>query len=447
MIAVKYKSAAYPYPLLGISLVYLAKMCYFLPGYLNWDLNLYAGLFLAPLIFQFRAQQFSTRYFFPAVASLILAICLPVNTTFFIALLLAVLLFVESNFGKITESFLFLLFLISPVFRYLISTVDFSIRLWLTETVAMLLNGLGIQATAVGNQIEMEKYTFAVDPVCAGLNMLIISLILCLFLIVQFQKRSSRSLNFFWTGSVFLLTIALNICGNFFRILILVMFKIMPDTLFHEAVGIVCLLIYVVVPLIAGLKLMQSAHQTILQKTESTSVTLFQNLRQPCMQVFILASLIYAGSRIVKADSLVPVNNQIRLKGFSKKILSTGISKFEAHDALIYIKPAPFYMPGHDPKICWTGSGYEFKQIRKEKIADAVIYTAILTKGKDQIFTAWWFDDGEIRTVEQLSWRWKGATGEDPYYLINVNALSKQKLNVQVASLLSNHDFLKNHKL
>ena len=442
MIAINLNKPGFTFPLLGISLAYLAILLWFIPSYVNWDLNLYAGLILSPFICRIKRNQLSIRYLLPTVVSLLLAICLPVNTTFFVALLFSLLLFIESNFGKITEAFLFLLFLISPVFKYVFGTIDFSLRLWLTGRVVVLLNSMGVHATAIGNQIELEKYSFAVDPVCAGLNMLIISLIICLFLIVQYQERSSRSLNFLWVAVLFLFTIALNIFGNFFRIFLLVIFKIMPGTFFHELFGIFCLVVYVVLPLVLGFKALISRQGIqIAQKNNKPSLALTP-LLHPLIQITLMASLIFAGTTIVKADQLITVNENIQLSGFKKNLLKTGISKFENENLLIYIKPSPFYIPGHDPKICWTGSGYEFKQIRKEKIGNSDIYTALLVKGKDRIYAAWWFDNGVTSTVDQLVWRWKDAMGQPPFYLINVNAMNQKKLREQVTTLLSNQKYL-----
>ncbi len=32
--------------------------------------------------------------------------------------------------------------------------------------------------------------------------------------------------------------------------------------------------------------------------------------------------------------------------------------------------------------ICWTGSGYQFKKIKKRKIGGHIVYTAVLEKGR-----------------------------------------------------------------
>jgi exosortase N len=109
---------------------------------------------------------------------------------------------------------------------------------------------------------------------------------------------------------------------------------------------------------------------------------------------------------------------------------------------LIYLKPTAFYAPGHDPRICWTGSGYEFTNINRSVIAGTLVYTATLRKGTDKIFAAWWFDNGTIKTSDQLSWRWAAAHGGSQFYLVNVNAASPQLLQAKATNLLSRNDYL-----
>ncbi|TCD16874.1 exosortase N [Pedobacter psychrodurus] len=446
MLAINLKKPAFPFKFAGISFVYLIILLWFLPGFLNWGVNLYAGLLLAPFICNLKPGQFSLRYLIPTVTAIVLAIFIPVKTLFFIALLFAALLFIENSLGKLSEAFLFLLFLLSPVFKYLIATIDFPIRLWLTAKVTELLNSMGTHAVAFGNIIELEKHSFAVDPACAGLNMLVISLIISLFLLVYNQKRINKQPPFILVGGLFLLTIGLNICSNFFRILLLVLFKIMPDTVFHDAIGLICLSIYVIVPLIFVSKVLIIHFSTFKKQNPNQNRPANYNVRLPLLHITILALLIFIALNMVKADHLTPINNQIQLSGFKKKLLETGISKFENNEALIYIKPAPFYVPGHDPKLCWTGSGYDFNNIKKEKIANTEIYTAILSKGADRIYAAWWFDNGTIKSINQLSWRWSGAMGSQLFYLVNVNANNRKNLHHQVAQLLANHHYLTDHE-
>lgn len=433
-----------PYLAIAFGLTYLFIALWLLPAYLTWDANLFVGLLLAPYICTADESRYSLRYLVPALLMLALAIVVPVKTMLFIAMLFAILLLLENSLGKLSESFLFLLFFISPVFKYIISMVDFPVRLWLTSKVAGLLNMMGIKAVAAGNQIQLDKCDFSVDPACAGLNMLIISLIICLFILMHYQRQTGKRLRFIYLTGLFLTTIGLNVIGNFFRILILVVFKIMPGTFYHDAVGIACLGIYVIAPLVKGvgplLNYVGIAPKPIIASKKKHS---FYLIRYPILHAGFATLLLLVALNVVSADKLIPASKEIELDGFYKQQMDNGIMKFDGKQTLIYIKPSAFYVPGHDPMICWTGSGYIFNNIKKEQWNGIELYTGTLQKGKDKIYAAWWFDNGYMRTTNQLQWRWEAAKGKHPFYLINVNAANRQVLQRQAGSLLTNPAYLK----
>jgi exosortase N len=446
MLTIRLKKPELSYAFIGFSLTFLFIGVWFLPNFFKWDINLFAGLLLAPYICNVQKGKFSLRYLLPTLLALLLAICIPVKTFFFIALIFSVLLMIENCLGKLSYAFLLLAFLISPVFKYLIAIVDFPIRLWITTKVVDLLNVIGLPANAAGNIIELDKYNFAVDPACAGLNMLIISLIICLFLLVHYQKQTGKNLSFMFIIGLFTLTIGLNILSNYFRILLLVVFKIMPDTFFHEFVGIACLLLYVLLPLMFIIKPIINFFGKPTLHSGAQNGSLPSTIRFLWLHLLVLILTVCIGLNLVKADTFSVNNHQIEINGFKKKSLAGGILKFENKESLVYIKPTPFYVPGHDPKLCWTGSGWTFENIQKETIAGVEMYTALLTKKTDKIYAAWWFDDGNTRTVNQILWRWTSAKYANQFYLVNVNALNKVNLTKQVSILLSDHNYLTNTK-
>jgi hypothetical protein len=64
------------------------------------------------------------------------------------------------------------------------------------------------------------------------------------------------------------------------------------------------------------------------------------------------------------------------------------------------------------------------------------IYTGTLVKGKDKIYASWWFDNGKMRTIDQLRWWWNAARGDQGFYLVNVNARKSEDLKRITAALL-----------
>ncbi|MDB5014565.1 MAG: exosortase, partial [Daejeonella sp.] len=387
--------------------IYLLITINLVSRYFLWDFTVYIGLILAPLICTIQGEKRSLRYLIPAVLSAGFALMVPVNTTLFLSLLFVVLLLIENLHGKISLTLLFLMLLISPIFKYISQFVSFPIRLWLSEVVAQILTGVGLQATASGNIIEMNGYDFSVDQACAGLQMLSTSFIICLFIVAFYQKKVHQQLSFWKVAGYLLFTFALNIGCNLTRIVILVLFKIMPSSLLHDLVGLICLVAYVVLPLL----LISNFHFKRFPITKQHQFVTISNVSDPILlrytglHVSLFIILLFITFNIRKMDKITrPTANNVVLSGFKKDILESTVVKFKNKEALIYFKPSPFYAPEHNPMICWTGSGYEFKHIKKETLDGKEVYTAVLVKGNDKIYSTWWFDNGKTKTINQFMW-------------------------------------------
>ena len=82
-----------------------------------------------------------------------------------------------------------------------------------------------------------------------GLNMLVISLLMGIFVIIYQYRTTGLRLSFKLLFTFFLVVFLLNIVSNVMRIVFLVAFRILPQNVWHEVVGILCLVLYVMVPL------------------------------------------------------------------------------------------------------------------------------------------------------------------------------------------------------
>jgi exosortase N len=114
-----------------------------------------------------------------------------------------------------------------------------------------------------------------------------------------------------------------------------------------------------------------------------------------------------------------------------------GVVKLQSKDALIYIKYIRgFFDTEHNPMICWSGGGYQFKRVTRETIAGRKVYTATIFNGTDNLYTAWWYDNGVKHTTEQFEWRWDLVRGGKPYVLINIACSSREHLNNLIQTIL-----------
>lgn len=398
-----------------------------LKSYLIWDLTLVIGIVVLPLTCRIERNNLSTRFLVPAIVFTVCSMFIPVRTMLFFAIIFTVLLLLETYKGKINLTCFFVLILISPLFKFLSDTLGFPLRLWLSDIVAKTLTFAGRHCTASGNVINIDGFDFYIDQACAGLNMLSVSLLISLFIVAFYQKKIGKSLHFIHLIIVLFFAFLMNMISNYSRIVLIVLFKIMPDTNLHYVIGLVSLVVYAIFPLIllTG-PYVNRFGQQIEKPIQITYTAAKKNFRLPLIQL-ILFTIIAFLSVNLKQHIVNKKYNNTSFKGYEKTNIEGNVIKLESKEALIYIKPTAWYAPEHNPMICWKGSGYDFKTIKKETINGTEIYTGILTKGADKIYSSWWFDNGITKTVSPLQWRWEGAKSNN-FYLINVNTTKQSDL-------------------
>jgi exosortase N len=421
---------------------YLLVVLFFLHDYLEFSLSLFAGMAFAPYIFIVRDRQaISYQYFWIALAVIFVSFFLKLKTVYFISLVFAILFLIETIIGKLNYLPMVLLILLCPIFPYFTAMIGIPARLELTELAGELLNLVQFQAAVSGNIIIHQGEEFSVDPACMGLSMISISFLLAMFVISYYERNTGKQLSTLSTSICLILVLPLNILCNLFRILVLVIFRIAPENIFHDLVGIVCLLVYVVLPFII---LVRTFYHFTSKKKEIT-ITVPVKRKTILAMNFILLALIAFKSFNLRSDAvkqnLLP--SICHIDEYKKEIVNKHVIKFEKENYLIYVKPVnSFYGAEHTPMICWTGSGYKFKNIRKRTIRNTDIYIGILEKGKDIIHTAWWFDNGIYKTINQLDWRWRVMKGEDEFSLINVNASNEKDLLIEINKIINKNIFI-----
>ena len=123
--------------------------------------------------------------------------------------------------------------------------------------------------------------------------------------------------------------------------------------------------------------------------------------------------------------------------GCTTSRLADGITRFSNDTILVYVKPIRgFYDTEHTPLVCWRGSGYTFESVWEEQEAGRRWYAGILQKGDERLYTAWWYDNGQTRTVSQAHWRSLDLAGAPGFSLVSVTAAEKGVLGRQVRKML-----------
>jgi exosortase N len=274
-----------------------------------------------------------------------------------------------------------------------------------------------------------------------GLNMLHVALILGLFILAYLERFTQKRLNFWQVFLALSFLTGLNIISNLLRIILLAIFQILPAYTMHEVVGLLCFLGYVLVPFYFAAQVLfrylPNSKATSDKKTFITRKTAF------VLNILLLLGIATRAICLPDAQRIASLADiPCNLPGYTKTKLAAGVIQFQKPDALVYVKPVDsFYRPEHTPLICWTGNGYLLEKIKEQACAGYTIYTGILRKNQDLLYTAWWFDNGQIKTNEQLKWRTHMLAGSDNYSLVNVSAETEQDLLKEAAAILKRNIF------
>jgi exosortase N len=417
--------------------VYAFIVLYALKDYIAWrSPGFLLGLAAVPVVLmRDTTSKKSLRFYYAALACCVLAWIVPAKTLLYLSLIMALCFLADSVLGRINFLPLMAMLLMAPVCDYVTQIFTFPIRLQLTAWAGALLKMTSIAVTVEGNTIFSNGNEFSVDAACMGLNMMVTSMLCYIMLLGHYQKRFGVALSFLQVTLLMIFTGTLNIFSNLFRIILLVQFSILPDNPMHDVTGIVCLTVYVILPLL-GLtpflikRLGRHRPTKKIAETDPHMVWMAHICLAGCLFLVAYKSML-PGIQQELPTSYSPI------KGYRITAMENQVIKLESPTALIYIKPIPgFYYTDHHPSICWRGSGYEFRHIKEMQVAGKTVYTALLQKGEEQLYTAWWYDNGDVQTISQMDWRWHAMRSHTRFSLVNLSAASAGALKAGVSRLL-----------
>lgn len=398
------------------------------------------GIALLPYVLVIRKTEGkSYRYIYVVFFLLLLVSLSGLNTLIYITFIATILLLIESSIGKTGILTFIYLIILSPIFMYIGNFVGVPARLELTAIAGEILNLIQMHNQVAGNLIITGKNEFSVEPACMGLNMLSISFILAIVLAAHYERTYNKKLNLLSIILYLLSVFVFNLIGNLVRIILLILFRIPADNYMHDVVGIVCLIIYVLLPLwfVSGFFYQRFASPLLEQKAP-VQKDYARLINTAIVALFII--VVYISKMHTYEKTYMPTCCSI--SGYEKSITTNEVIRFENKEALIYVKPVmSFYGTEHTPMVCWVGSGYSFVQVKRIICNSKEIYTGKLIKGKDSIYCSWWFDNGMNKTIRQLEWRLDVMKGADTYSLINVNATDEKKMLTITANLLDENIF------
>lgn len=365
----------------------------------------------------------------------------PVKTIVYIALICAVCYYRASFFRRVPATTLFILALLTPVASYFADTFSFPIRMGLTSLAGDIIRLGGSPILVEGNTITYHDHLLSVDPACMGLHMLIVSLLCALLLMNYSQRKEQRRLPAMVIAGVLLLTTILNILANLLRIVCLVLFLILPGNPLHGIFGLLLLGVYVLLPLLPMIRFAIHRYgHPVLPANGSPIIrsrwVLAGNLLVATAMVFLLVLTVFRKE---------PVPNRFAanaIPGYTLRNLPNSILQLNNSQCMVYIKPIPdFYYTDHTPSICWEGSGYTFSTLRPRQLGGIRVFQGCLEKGRETLYTAWWYDNGNTQTIDAFGWRWDLLHGAAPYAVVNVTAASETQLEAEIGQIYKTHPF------
>ena len=118
---------------------------------------------------------------------------------------------------------------------------------------------------------------------------------------------------------------------------------------------------------------------------------------------------------------------KLQISGYNKGFKEDGVVEFSKKNIVIYVKPfTKAYASDHPPSICWQGAGFKIEELHTSNYNSYEVLSAILKKDNIIQYTAWWYDNGKDKTINQ--WKWRLAKGE-PYRIINITTNNKVELD------------------
>lgn len=412
-------------------------------GYVRMDFNLLLCLIAIPLTVKFSDQpaRFSLKYGLLALLFFAAHAILKIKFPYLIAFGFFLLFLAESQRGKRINTLpIWLIFLASPVQIYLSQVAGGTLRMKISGLADTLLNLLGQQVEVAGNRFVVgpEQEVFYVDPACAGLDMLLTTWVFAILFAGYQESRQGKWLSLPVSTLLMAVTFLFVLLANLMRITGLVWLKFPPETAMHEAMGIICLMFYALLPTWFVARLMV---RYFGKKVPPAADSSWKIPGKPAWLLtgVLLALLTFFSIRQNNYKNPMGANTAIetQLPGFERSVTPDGIERFLGENSLVFVKPpVNFWGADHNPSICWRADGYALRGEREAEIAGRKVWLAELHKENEQMLTAWWYDNGKTITTGQWEWRKRAMKGEKPFSLINVTVTDPAKMATEVEKVM-----------
>lgn len=409
--------------------------------YVRFEFDFLLFLLVLPFVIKQESNSRSMRFGILAIILSLLFPFLKLSSIYFLAFICTLFFIYEYQYGKLSIIPIVLVIIVLPIAIFISEVVGFEIRLSLTKVAAKILQYINSDYNYSGNIILIGEREFHVDSECMGLKMVLLSMFISLLFITYNQQKKKGRIGFLFILFSLIISYVLVVISNLARIIIITLFQSPPNTFTHELIGIICFIVYFVIPIWF---IVNRIPVRLVKKTEKnlvrTNKLVFFSFVIILMFLFSLYRFTNIGTKNYVKPYIYAVN--YFSEGFSSSLEEQLVLKLANKDCLIYIKPAVnFYSADHLPIICWKGSGYK---VIKEQIISTLyinVYFCELKRDSEILYSTWWYDNGKDKTISQFTWRFNNLAKGSNYRLINVISDNKDNLMLKTNEMLSKNIF------
>lgn len=303
---------------------------------------------------------------------------------------LSLLLLICLAYYYFTKRFSFIalicILLFSTIFNKFFEHLTSEVKQALCESVYVVLKNFILIDKIEGVNFYINGAKVSIDTACMGLSLFKTGLLFGAILLTLEERKQQLYFSVFQIIGCSLIIILLNIISNYFRIITLILLNCTEENVLHHAVGLVCFLVYQVLPMLFLIRYLKPKKVEIIVEEKRSSI----------VPVLISFLVLIATSFEIKNEQHLDLLSNLNPKYDTKKgvWIDNEVFKIQTLDTLIYIKT-----PSHKPLICWTGNGYKITESKEILHGNEKIWFNKMEKNNIQYISIWWYEcDGKKYT-------------------------------------------------
>jgi exosortase N len=310
-----------------------------------------------------------------------------------------------------TKKFSFIAFislmLFSSLFNKFFEHLSAEIKQALCQGVYVVLkNSISIEKIeGVNFYINGAKIT--IDTACMGLSMFKTGFLAAAALFTIEERKQKGYFSIIQIVFFCFVVILLNVISNFFRIITLVLLDCTQENLLHHSVGLICFLLYQMVPMLLLMRYMKPNDKEVQQLDDK--INWFPVL-VAFVVVFCTSIEMYKNQKFNLLE-----NMSFEYNSKTGEWVNDEVFKISEPKKLIYIKT-----PSHKPMICWTGDGYKILESKIILLHDSKVWFNKMEKDNKYYNSYWWYECGGKKYTSFLEVMFQKLIYNDMVRLVNV---------------------------